>query len=269
MYNQRMWIPAALLGWLIGVLINLLADRLPRTRRIERPRCGFCDGPRTPDQASALLALVLGRRACAYCGAKRPLRGLFVELVSIAAATAIAWQSTSWRAWGVQTWFLSLYALMFVIDLEHRLILHVTSVPAIVSFTLLRGLDPSVGWSKTLWGGFAGLLMMLLFYLAGGLFSRWMSRRRKEPIDEVAFGFGDVMLGCAIGLDVGWSGVVLALFTGILAAGLFSLITILYHLLRRRYRPFMAIPYGPFLILGAVWFQLAGRTLILGLAGGG
>jgi len=264
-----MWIIAAFPGWLLGIAINMLADRLPRSRRIERPRCVFCDGPYSVVQASALLASLMGQKTCRYCGRKRPVRGWLVELTSIVLCVMIAIHASSPAACAGELLALGLYGLLFVIDLEHRLILHMTSLPTIAIFALLRGLDPAIGWSKTLWGGFAGFLIMLIFYLVGEFFSRWMSRRRGSPVDEVAFGFGDVLLGLAIGLDVGWSGVVVALFAGILAAGLFSLGLIIVQLLRRRYKPFMAIPYGPFLILGSLWFQYAGRGLLLGLTGGG
>lgn len=264
-----MWIVAAFPGWLLGIAINLLADRLPRSRRIELPRCEFCDGPLAVVQASALVASLTGQTICRYCGRKRPVRGLLVELVAIVVSVTIALHAASWTVYTGELLSLALYGLLFVIDLEHRLILHMTSLPTIVIFALLRGLDPAIGWSKTLWGGFAGFLIMLIFYFVGELFSRWMSQRRGSPVEEVAFGFGDVLLGLAIGLDVGWSGVIVALFTGILAAGLFSLVLIIIQLLRRRYKPFTAIPYGPFLILGSLWFQYAGRGLLLGLTGGG
>jgi len=97
--------------------------------------------------------------------------------------------------------------------------------------------------------------------LLGFVFSRWISRRRGEAVEEIAFGFGDVTLAVVIGLAVGWPGVLVALVLGILAAGIFSLGAILVMLIRRRYRAFLAIPYGPFLVFGALLVYLGGRDL--------
>jgi prepilin signal peptidase PulO-like enzyme (type II secretory pathway) len=63
---------------------------------------------------------------------------------------------------------------------------------------------------------------------------------------------------------VGWPGVVLAVFIGVLTAGVFSLLFVLVQLLRRRYTPYMPFPYGPFLVLGGLLVYLGGRGLFAG-----
>lgn len=157
--------------------------------------------------------------------------------------------------------------LITVIDIEHRLILHWVSLPAILIVALLGIVDPARGAMKILLGGAAGFGIVLGLFLLGELFSRWVARRRGEPLSETAFGFGDVTLSTLIGVAVGWPGVLLALMIGILAAGIFSLGYVLWMLLRGRYQPYLPIPYGPFLILGALLVYLGGRKLFLPLAG--
>ena len=126
-------------------------------------------------------------------------------------------------------------------------------------------LDPARGAIKTLLGGLAGLAIVMILYWMGGLFSRLVARLRGQELDEVAFGFGDVTLAGVIGLTVGWPGVVLALVLGILAAGIFSMGYVIVMTLRRRYSAFSPIPYGPFLILGALLVYFGGRGLFLPL----
>jgi prepilin signal peptidase PulO-like enzyme (type II secretory pathway) len=92
-----------------------------------------------------------------------------------------------------------------------------------------------------------------------------MSRLRGSQIDEVAFGFGDVTLAGVIGLTVGWPGVLPALVLGIIAAGLFSFLFILGMMLRKKYNPFMPIPYGPFLVLGCLITYFGGKGLFTAL----
>ena len=104
-------------------------------------------------------------------------------------------------------------------------------------------------------------LVFGLFLLGQGymwLVARW----RGQPLDEIAFGGGDVNLAGLIGLALGWSGVLVALFVGILAGGLFSLGYIVVQLMRGKYNPHSAIPYGPFLVLGAMLVYLFGRTVL-------
>jgi prepilin signal peptidase PulO-like enzyme (type II secretory pathway) len=120
---------------------------------------------------------------------------------------------------------------------------------------------------KVLVGGLAGFLILWVMYLLGLAFSRWLARRRGAPLDEVAFGFGDVMLGGLIGLVVGWPGIVIAVVTGILLAGAYSLGYLLFMALLRRYAAFTAIPYGPFLLLGASLVYYGGRAAFESLAG--
>jgi len=143
------------------------------------------------------------------------------------------------------------FALVAVIDIEHRLILHpvslVGAVLGAISGTVLHGFLP------TLLGGAAGFAIMLVLYLLGVVFLKWVSRRRGEPVDEVALGFGDVNLGGINGLLLGWPGIIAGLFLAILIGGLISGLYLVYQLVRRRYRAFAALPYGPFLILSVLY----------------
>ena len=155
------------------------------------------------------------------------------------------------------------FLLIIVIDYEHRLILFVVTVPAAIVLAVVGTLDPSRGPEKTLLGGLIGFLAVYGLYLMGGLFARLVQRLKKQPLEEVAFGFGDVVLAGVIGLAVGNPGIVLALLLGVLAGGIFSLGFLLVMVLRHRYEAFMPIPYSPFLILGGMIVYLEDSTGLL------
>ncbi len=161
------------------------------------------------------------------------------------------------------------FLLITVIDIEHRLILRVVALPGAAVVGLLGMLDPARGPVKTLAGGAVGFLLLWGMYLLGLAFSHWRSGKRGEASDEVAFGFGDVMLGGLIGLVVGWPGILLAVVFGILLAGAASLVYLVGMLALRRYTPLAAIPYGPFLILGASIVYYGGRSALETLLGSG
>jgi leader peptidase (prepilin peptidase)/N-methyltransferase len=146
----------------------------------------------------------------------------------------------------------SVFLLLLVTDIEHRLIPHAVTLPAILLALVGAFFNPAFDSPKRgLLGGAIGLAATLIMYLAGILFVRLVGRLRGQPLDQVAFGFGDVTLSTFVGLVVGAPEVLLALAMGILSAGLFGAGYLLVRgLIQRRYTLFTAIPYGPFLILG-------------------
>jgi leader peptidase (prepilin peptidase)/N-methyltransferase len=160
-----------------------------------------------------------------------------------------------------------LFLLIIVIDIEHRLILHVVTFPAGVIFFVFVGLSPDLTYARSLIGGAFGFLLFLGLYLLGGVFGRWMARSREMDPDEVAFGFGDVTLATVIGLLLGFPAVIEALVRGILYAGVFSILYLMYLRLRKRDSTFIPIPYGPFLIFGALWVYFQGWTSLGRLVG--
>jgi leader peptidase (prepilin peptidase)/N-methyltransferase len=215
----------------------------------------------------ALLGSLSGRDRCEYCGAGRGLRPPVVEVLFIVFGLWLFARSPSWPVFFPGLLVGWVFLLIAVIDIEHRLILQAVILPAGVVLALIGIVQPGRGASKTLLGGVAGFLILWGMYGLGILISRWLARRRGAPLDDVAFGFGDVMLGALIGLVVGWPGVIVAVIIGVLAAGVFSLAYVGVLLLRRRYAPYMAIPYGPFLLIGASVVYFGGRTALEALLG--
>jgi leader peptidase (prepilin peptidase)/N-methyltransferase len=152
------------------------------------------------------------------------------------------------------TLYSTIFVLVIVIDLEHRLILNVVIYPAWMLALLGSLIHPSPYFYRlALLGGLLGFGLLYLVYLAGELFVKVLSRMRGKPINAVAFGFGDVRLGGFIGLVLGFPGVLTALFVAVLLGGLGGLLYwFVQAVILRRYSLFSAIPYGPFLVIGAM-----------------
>lgn len=246
----------ALLGLLVGVLINIAADQLPRWRRIWRtPFCPHCDQPRPWWAWSGTLAYLRFKPECEHCGAPISWRHPLVE-IGTAVLLAFLWQ----RYAAGQPIILLLYTvysailiLILVIDLEHRRILNVVVYPAWVLAFVGSLLHPSPHFYRSaLLGGAFGFVFLWLIYLLGEVFVRVLGRMRGKPINETAFGFGDVRLGGLLGLIVGFPQVLTALLLGMLLGGITAIVYLFIQaVILRRYSLFTAIPYGPFLILGA------------------
>jgi len=254
----------ALVGWLVGVLINYAADTLPRHARLgETPRCPACGTPRAPAAWSAVVGYLSGRRICLGCSAPLPLRSVVVELVTPAVFVGLLWRYGP----SVHLGFLSLYTailiLVTVTDLEHRLILGVVMAPAIL--LAMGGAFFNDDWSykSVFLGGAFGLVSLYVMFLLAQPVSAWLSRLSGREVNEEPFGFGDVTLGAFIGLITGLPGVFFALLITLLSAGLgAALYWFIRAVIQRRYTLFTAIPYGPFLVLGGFVMMVYGREIL-------
>ena len=118
--NVTLLIPVAL-GWLGGLLVNYLSDTLPRARRLSSPVCRNCES-----RISWLDYLTL--RNCQTCGIVRNLRTWITQFVLIASFLYV-WLNPP-KSLGLPLGLIDLlyFAVITVIDLEHRLILFPTSV---------------------------------------------------------------------------------------------------------------------------------------------
>lgn len=263
-----------LLGLGFGIVLNSLADNLPpdaEDRRYppRRPRCRQCGQAYPPADWLALAHWLRRGGRCPHCGARRPVRPVTVEL-ACAAALPYLWLWASGPADGALSASLRFVAaatvvlvfiLIVVIDVEHRLILWSVVWPAAIAIALLGIITPGHGLAKTLWGGLAGYGITFGIFLLAELFARLLQRLRGRTLDEVAFGGGDVNLAAIVGFAVGWPGIILSLLIAVLAGGVFSFMYIVVQVIRRRYVPYSAVPYGPFLVLGALSIYLYGKDL--------
>jgi leader peptidase (prepilin peptidase)/N-methyltransferase len=110
------------------------------------------------------------------------------------------------------------------------------------------------GLVSTLLGGAFGFGSMLLLYYLGEVFTRYMSKRRGELVDEVALGFGDVNLCGVTGLLLGWPVILAGILFTIFAGGIGSILVIAFMLIRKRYNAFTPIPYAPFLVFSILFY---------------
>lgn len=141
------------------------------------------------------------------------------------------------------------FSIVIIIDIEYKLIFNSVSITGGV-ISLIIGIILR-GFKITILGGLAGFCIVYGFYILGWVFTLVMSKIQGKPIPEVAFGFGDVTLSTVLGFLLGWPSILTALFLAILSGGLVSAILILSMLITGKYQRYMAIPFGPFFILGA------------------
>ncbi len=231
-------------GLLVGVIINALADDLPKRARPHPPRCPQCGHNYPPSQ---WLALRRWRAGCPQCGLPARRRPPIVEV-----AVGLLFAALPWLVPDPTTrFFTALYSailiLIIVIDLEHFLILHVVTLPGTALALLAAFIIPDQNWRLALAGAASGFLLFFLFYWIGQLL-----------FGAGALGFGDVTLSLLLGAMLGFDRIFFALLLGILLGGVSSLIIMV---LRRRGR--FHIPYGPYLAVSGIVMLIWGRQVFL------
>ncbi len=231
-------------GVFCGMIINYFADVLPNKRRLMPPFCLYCD-----ERYSIMNYFIFPRR-CSNCHRGRSIRTWVIEFGM--GLFGVYWLEYQTQQLDLLIGFIimSYLALVSVIDIEHRLIMHLTSVCGF-GIGLMTGITLH-GWQSTLFGGLAGYVFMFGFYSLGFLFIKLSHRiRRLEIYEDEAMGFGDVNLAGIIGLMLGWPGITMGILITIFSAGVISLIYLSIALLKGKYHPDLSIPYGPFLNLSA------------------
>lgn len=165
----------------------------------------------------------------------RPVGWRTAALAAASGVTAgliVVRSALPWWATGVYLACLGLLVVLTATDLEQRLLPHAALDPLIVLAAAFVPFNPAVQPLDALIGAAAAVAFLGVVALGvrGG-----MAR-------------GDLMLVAPIGALVGWP----AIFTALFAAALLSAATSLVLLATRRVGLRSYIPFGPFLVVGAV-----------------
>lgn len=271
MINLIDFLAVALLGIGTGAIINWLADDLPFSNVIKRPH--YPDGlPRPPRAWVGLIAFLTGGRV-SPSGAKLSLRHPFTEVII---ATLFAY-TVFQNGFTPQSLYLmgcvAFLGLITVMDLEHRMILVLVIVAA--SIFALVGAAAAHPWERVtfqdhLLGGLLGFAVFGILYLGGFIFSAVMANMRGEALEEVALGYGDVLLAMLSGFILGWQALIFAVTIAVFLGGAGALVFMAMRLvIRGRYEWFTALPYGQYIVLGTLIMMLWRAPVIAFLQRGG
>jgi leader peptidase (prepilin peptidase)/N-methyltransferase len=247
-------VACGLFGLAVGSFLNVVIWRVPRKESVVRPpsHCPTCDEPIRAWDNIPVVSWVALRGRCRQCGGHIPARYPMVELVTAAlfAGAALRFR-TNWVLPAYLLFFAALLAIS-VIDLEHYIVPNRIIWPTgLASIPLLIG------------AAAAGHEWHALRSAAIGGVAAWVFLLVLHLVNPRGMGFGDVRLAAVIGLYLGWLGmgqVALGLFLAFLAG---SVVGIGLVLLRRRGMK-SAVPFGPFLALGATIVVFAGHPLLHG-----
>jgi len=238
----------ALTGLSVGSFLNLCIDRLPLRQSIINPpsHCPACQQKIAAFDLVPFFNYLWLRGQCRYCHAHIPIRLPIVELVTGLLFAFLYWEFGLNSQLGMSLVYASLLIVIFVIDLEHQLILNRVVYPGIVVAFAFSFLWPELGWHElgvvsSLIGGAIGFMLMLLPLI----------------VYPQGMGEGDVKLALMVGLMTGFPEVFIALLLSILAGGLVAALLLILRV-KKRTEP---IPFGPFLATTAMVTLLWGEEI--------
>lgn len=238
-----------LLGALIGSFLNVCIYRIPAEESIVSPgsRCQGCLTPIRWYQNVPILSYLALRGRCGSCGIRISPRYPLVEaltgilFVLVFHAFGFQWATPIYWA------FVAALVVITFIDLDHQIIPDVISLPGIPVGFLASFAIPWIFWTDSLFGILAGGGSLYLVALVYELLTK------KEGM-----GGGDIKLLAMIGAFLGWQAILPVIFLSSLTGSLVGIPVMLFRKADRT----LAIPFGPFLALGAVIYLLWGRALI-------
>jgi len=241
------------LGTVIGSFLNVCIYRIPLGLSLVTPgsSCPACGTSIRWYQNVPIVSWILLGGRCASCRVRISLRYPAVELLTgLVFALVFYHFGMVWET--LVYWLLcsTLLAITFI-DLDHQIIPNVISLPGIVAGFVCAVFVLPLGWQDSLLGVIAG---------GGSLWLVASGYRLFTGVDGM--GMGDVKLLAMIGAFLGWQAILPVIFLGSLTGTMVGIPLMLYKKGGRR----LAIPFAPFLSLGAilylfVWSQLFGWYL--------
>jgi len=242
-------VASIVLGAIVGSFLNVCISRLPKEESIVRPgsHCPKCKTPIQYYDNIPLLSYLLLRGKCRYCQASISIQYPIVEAITALSSFFL------FITFGVSLSFIYYFSFVAaliaitVIDLYHQIIPDVISLPGIVIGLLGSLIIPQITFWSSLIGVLSGggsLFLVATVY-------QWLFKRE-------GMGGGDVKLLAMIGAFLGWKAVILTI---LLSSFIGSIIGITVMLIKGKDFKY-AIPFGPFLALGAVISLFFGESLI-------
>jgi len=238
----------AIVGACVGSFLNVCIYRLPRRESLAWPasHCTRCNRPLSWYENIPIASWVVLRGRCRTCRA--PISAMYPI---VEAATALVFV-IGYQLYGltplaaVRVLFACALIVLFVTDLEHKILPNAITVPGIaVGFACSLFLPP--GWRDSLIGIVIG---------GGTLFA--IAEAYYRVRGQEGLGMGDVKLLGMIGAFLGWKLVLLTLVFASCAGSLAGGVMIASGRGSMKY----ALPFGTFIAIGALVAAIWGTPIV-------
>jgi len=232
----------AIAGLLVGSFLNVVIARVPEGESVVTPRsrCPQCGVEISARDNIPVISWLLLRARCRNCGQPISARYPIVE-----AGHAALWLVMLWHfgwSWELPAflYLASVGLALAVIDIDTKRLPNALTLPSYVVLGALLLLPALLDgdWSAYLRAWLAALALFGFYFLLAVVYPSGM-------------GFGDVKLAGVLGLALGWLGwgeLVVGGFLGFLLGALLGGGLMLARKAGRKSK----IPFGPFMLLGAL-----------------
>jgi len=257
-----LWAIAFCFGASLGSFLNVCIYRIPADESVVSPG-SRCPGCRTPiawyDNVPVLSWMVLGGR-CRRCHASIAARYPFVEAATGGLALLALWRFGATPAAAVAFAFTAALLLITFIDFDHFFIPDEVSLPGVLVGLCVSALPGGIGLADS----------AIVAAVGGGIL--WLVAWSYERTTGTeGMGLGDVKLLAMIGAFLGWQAIPVILIVASMGGSVAGVVVIFgrrgrrqmarvgrtlgWHAVptfARRAARRTAIPFGPFLALGAI-----------------
>lgn len=231
-------------GLILGSFFNVVGLRVPKKKMFDESRsnCPYCSYILEWKDLTPVLSYIILKGKCRNCKTKiSPLYPI------VEAATGFLY-AYSFIRFGFSTellvalLFSSLLVIITVTDLNYMLIpnnILLFFLPLLIIGRIISPLEP---WWGPVAGGLAGFLLTMIIIL----------------VSRGGMGGGDMKLFGVIGIVLGLPGVLLAFFLSTLYGSVISGGLLLFKKIDRK-KP---VPFGPYIVLGALTSYFFGSSII-------
>ena len=224
---------------MVGSFLNVCIYRLPKEESIIWPgsHCPHCKKPINFYDNIPLISYLVLRGKCRYCKNSISFQYPLIEGITALCSLFLVMRFGPSLSYLIYFAFVAALIVITVIDLYHQIIPDVISLPGIGVGLLASLILPPITFLNSLIGillGGGSLFLVATLY-------QWLFKKE-------GMGGGDVKLLAMIGAFLGWKAVILTIFLSSLIGSITGIMMMILKGKNFKY----AIPFGPFLSLGAV-----------------
>ena len=247
--NNFILISSAIFGACIGSFLNVCILRIPNDISIVFPpsSCPECQEPIKWYDNIPLFSYLILLGKCRNCKTKISFQYFLVELISaFFAFYSVLKFSLTLKAFFVFVFISALIVISFI-DLKHKIIPDVISLPGIPFFLTASFFSMDINITDLFMGVLIGggcLYLIAFFY--------------KLATGKDGMGGGDIKLLAMIGAFTGYKGVFFTIFAASMMGTVIGFMVIMIKGKNMKY----AVPFGPFLSAGALIFVFWGNAII-------
>lgn len=243
---------AGVLGLIVGSFLTVVAHRVPRGESLLRPgsHCTRCGSHVRPWHNVPVAGWLLLRGRCADCGQRLSARYPMIEATTAVLFVVLTARFGLTPALPAYLYLAAAGVALAAIDFDVHRLPNVIVLPSyVVGAVLLAAATAADGDWAAAARALAAMAALGMFYLVLAL------------IYPGGMGLGDVKLAGLLGLYLGWLGwgsVLVGAFAGFLAGGLVGGLLLALRRAGRR----TAIPFGPYMLAGALLALLAADPIV-------